>query len=266
MPELPDVEVFSRYLKRTGLHKKIEKVNVTEDRVLKDTSPQGLGRALKGRTLESLRRHGKYLFADMDNGKHLVFHFGMTGFFKYYKDESNKSDHARVIFDFVNGYHLAFDNQRMLGEIRVVKDADKFIEKENLGPDPYSKDFDLKTFREIMNNKRGSVKSALMNQKTLAGIGNVYSDEILFQAGIDPRSDVKKLSSQDLKTIYESMQYVFKKAIDAKAMREKMPNDFLTRHRNEGESCPKGSGKIRKYKFHGQRGAYYCPKHQKRKK
>lgn len=193
MPELPDVEIFNRYIDSTALHKRITDVTVKDDYVLKNISSDSLKNCLHGQAINSTRRHGKYLFLKLSSSHTLLFHFGMTGFPKYFKNEEEYPDHARLLLAFENGYFLAYDSQRKLGEIRIIEDDRTFIDDLEMGPDALDKDLDLKAFLKLFEGRRGMIKPALMDQEVIAGIGNVYSDEILFQAGIHPKSKVANL-------------------------------------------------------------------------
>jgi formamidopyrimidine-DNA glycosylase len=263
MPELPDVEVFRKYLNRTALNKKIDKVEVRDKDVLGDHSARSLQKQLKGKKFKETKRRGKYMFIKFDKNAWLVLHFGMTGFLKYYKDENKETEHARVIFNFANGYKLAFDNQRKLGKVDIAEGIEEFADENDIGPDVLKDDFDLDEFREIINKKRGIIKSALMDQKSMAGIGNIYSDEILFRAGIHPASRTQKLDDKQVKRLFRALKTVLKKAIEADVDPLKMPRSYLLPVREEGHKCPKCNGKIKSSKFSGRTG-YFCNKHQKK--
>ena len=261
MPELPDVEVFRRYVNATTLHQKIKAVQITHERVLEDISCRTLQNRLKGRKLESTRRHGKHLFVQAGPVGWLRLHFGMTGFVRYYKKSSRQPQHLRLRLDFSNGYHLAYDNQRLLGEIGWTQSPDKFVQDRKLGPDALN-DLDWHDFKWLLSGRRGSIKSALMNQNAIAGIGNIYSDEILFQAKIDPRTPVGDLINGRLKALYEAMQQVLRKAIEYRADPHKLPGHFLIPLREEGNHCPRCGGCLKKITISGRSG-YMCPDCQK---
>lgn len=254
MPELPDVEVFKRNLDATSLHQKIEKVQVTDPRILSGISERSFSRKLKGHELERTHRRGKHLFADF-NDKSLVLHFGMTGELKYYKQDS-PPDHAKVIFLFDNQYRLAYISSRMLGKVRLADSASKFIRQEKLGPDVL--EITTEDFAGILEKSRGKIKSALMNQKSLAGLGNLYTDEILFQSGIHPETPVDELSTGRIKTLYQIMHKVLQKAIEKQAKPEDMPRTYLLSHRKKDGGCPKCRGTFETIKVSG-RTTYYCP-------
>jgi len=257
MPELPDVEVFRRYMDRTSLHKKITGLEVERERVLQNITPSGLKKKLKGHRFVRTRRHGKHIFACVDEEFWIMFHFGMTGFFKYFKRAQEKPSHTRILFHFKNSYHLAYDNQRMLGKVQVVEDAGDFVRKNNLGED--ARDVSLRAFQKLIQGRRGSIKTSLMNQSLIAGIGNIYSDEILFQTKIHPKTPVKKLDQNQIKKMYQSMNQVFNTAIEKKVNPDEFPDDWLIPHRGEEESCPRCGGKIEKIKVNN-RGTYFCSK------
>jgi formamidopyrimidine-DNA glycosylase len=263
VPELPDVEIFRKYFNRTSLNKKVEKVEVAAERMLQDVSPRSLQLQLKNSIFTNTSRHAKYLFAHTDDNKLLVLHFGMTGSLHYFKNEEEKPGHTAVQIIFKNGYHLAFDCPRKLGKIYLINDKHKFIEKKKLGPDPFADNINLAGFRKILKGKRGSIKTALMDQKTIGGIGNLYSDEILFNAGIHPVSKTEKLNDNQVKKIYGAMNRVLHKAIDVKADITRMPKTFLLLNREAGVDCPGCGGKISKMTIGG-RTSYFCAKHQKR--
>jgi formamidopyrimidine-DNA glycosylase len=262
MPELPDVESFRRYMDSTSLHKKIKNVEVKSKTVLAGISPRALQTRLKGEKFKSTFGHGKYLFAETSRNDFLVMHFGMTGFLNYYKNSEEASRHIRMLINFTNGYHLGYDCRRKLGRIDLVDDYKEFLKKKKLGVDPVKEKISFSSFREITNGRKGSVKTVLMNQEILAGIGNIYSDEILFHAKIHPNSSFEKLKEKDLNEIYNRMKDILKKAISKDADPDKLPETYLLHYRRPGKDCPICSGKIKKSTIGG-RSSYYCSKHQR---
>ncbi len=257
MPELPDVEVFKRYLDSTSLHQKIKDVHVTKKRVLKGVSAPKLKKHLKGHSLESSRRYGKYLFVKVNTGRWLVVHFGMTGFLQYFKASGKKPEHTRFLLDFSNGYHLAYDSQRMLGELYLIENVEKFIDQQELGPDALV--IDAASFLDLLKGRKGSIKTTLMNQNIIAGIGNVYSDEILFQAGIHPKKSTGELDKKELGRLFRMARKVLEKAIEAQANPKRLPRSYIIPRRSEGAKCPKCGGAVKKLKFSGRTG-YFCPR------
>lgn len=126
MPELPDVEMFKKYLDATALHKTIAQVDVKSEQILEGISVQILKNELLGKRFEMTHRHGKYLFLSFNEAKWLGFHFGMTGFLKYFKKMEKAPPHDRLLIGFSNGYYLAYDSQRKLGKVLVIPDVEEF--------------------------------------------------------------------------------------------------------------------------------------------
>jgi formamidopyrimidine-DNA glycosylase len=256
MPELPDLEVFKRYVDSTSLHQKIETIEVKNGKVLGGVSAGGLKRGLEGRNFESTRRHGKHLFVELGVGRWLLLHFGMTGGLKYYKEADEEPAHARVLISFRNGYRLAFDDQRLFGKVDLIEDPDGYIQENKLGLDPL--DLDFPAFRERLEGRSGGIKATLMNQRVFAGIGNIYSDEILFQVRLHPRTSVGRLDEGSLHDLHQQTRRVLRAAIERGVEPGGLPDSYLLPHRREGEDCPRGNGKVQKTKAAG-RTAYYCP-------
>lgn len=262
MPELPDVEVYRRYINSNCLNKKIKNVKVKNTKVLENISKKKLEEKLKDNKFIDTYRKGKYLFIKTDNDFWLVLHFGMTGDVKYFKNIDDEPSHSRLLLYFYNDYYLSFDNQRMLGKINLIYDKDKYIGDKNLGIDALELDF--KGFLEIVKDRHSMIKSTLMNQKLICGIGNIYADEILFQSKIYPKIKTDKLSKNKLKLIYNNINGVLNKAIDVKADADKFPDNFIIPNRDKDGVCPKDGIKLETVKVNN-RTSYFCPKHQKKK-
>lgn len=262
MPELPDVEARKRYVDSTALHKKISSFELTAPRLLQGINPTGFSSSITDRTLEDTARHGKYLFILLDSGKYLVLHFGMTGDLSYFKDESDTPEYTYLRLDFANGYHLAYTAPRKLGRIGLTDSLEGFIEENSLGPDALgiSKD----EFEELFTKGSGTVKSAFMNQKKIAGVGNIYTDEILFQAKVHPRTEKKALDSGEIDLLYNTMLDVLTTSIERHAEVPKLPEGYLIPHRAEEASCPRCGGPVERTEVNG-RGTYFCPNCQKQK-
>lgn len=257
MPELPDVEVFKRYLDATALHQEIAGVDVADAGILAGVSARSLAGRLSGRPLEKTRRHGKHLFARAGSAGWLRLHFGMSGFLRYYKRDEQRPDHVRVAITFTNGYRLAYDCRRRLGEVGWVSSPQAFVQATGLGPDALA-DLDARRFRELAAGRRGMIKGALMDQDFIAGIGNVVADEILFQARIHPRMPVADFSADDLNRLFRTMTGVLQAAIEAKADPQKMPEDYLTPRRGGKGTCPRCGAGLERIAVSGRRG-YICP-------
>lgn len=258
MPELPEIMGFKKYIDSTSLQQKIQDVDVKNEKVLTDGSPAEFQEALNGKQFKSTSTHGKYLFLDLDSDQLLMMHFGMTGEPVYYQKAEQRPDYARVIINFSHDYHLAFNCMRMLGEMGLIKSKNEFIKEKELGPDVFAEDFDLKIFSELLQNKRGMIKSALMDQSLMAGIGNECSDEILFQSRIHPKTKVGDLDENQRRKIYDEMGKVLNKKTESNIKNEALPDSFILRHRSEGADCPICNEPIEKISVGGRNG-YYCP-------
>lgn len=264
MPELPDVATFKVYLDSTALHKRIQHTTVTDERILHGVSRQKLARRLKGNSLEGTTRHGKFMFVELKKGGWLILHFGMTGELSYYKKGGERPEHARFVLDFENGYQMAYICQRLLGEVGLTDEVSQFVEARGMGPDAMSDELDSSRFRQLLEGHKGMIKPALMNQSIIAGIGNVYSDEILFQAGIHPETHVDHLGDEDMKRLYGVMRRVLRVCSEKQADVDRLPRGYIIPHRQEGDRCPRCGGKVRKKTVSGRSG-YFCWKCQKKK-
>lgn len=265
MPELPEVEAARRTMEAEGLSRTIETVSVTPDGMTMAVSESTLRSALLGHRLTAARRHGKHLFvrSGEDRGRWLRIHFGMTGELVVDMDAADRHDpeHDRLRLDLEGDRGIVFRCPRKLGEIDLVASPEAFVEEEGLGPDVLSEGFGLKGFRDALDGRRGTLKSALMDQRLLAGIGNEYSDEILFQAGIHPGTRAMALSRDGVGELWRVVRRVLEKAADVRSGGGEVPGSWLLAHREEGEECPRCGGTIQKERIAG-RSSYLCPDHQ----
>lgn len=262
MPELPDVQVFKEYFDASALHQRVAAVEKCHHNLLHGISPDRLEEILEGHPFTATVRHGKWLFARVGENGWLVLHFGMTGCLRYYKKEDKAPGNIRLLLRFVSGYRLAFDCRRMLGRIGFSESVEKFIKARSLGPDALEVARDVANLAELLQGKRGTIKSALMDQHLLAGIGNIYSDEILFVAGIHPLTKVPELSAKQMREIARAMDGVLRRAIDCRVGEKGWPGGkWLVPRRKDGEKCPRCGGSIKKEKISG-RSSYFCRDHQ----
>ena len=262
MPELPEVETFKRYLDSTSLHQRITSVEVRDAYVLKHVSARGLARRLKGRCFENSHRHGKHLFVRAGDDLWLRLHFGMTGSLDYLKHDEETPNTARVLFRFGNNRRLVFDDQRKFGEIELIKNVNEFLQTRGIGSDAL--EITLSEFKVILGRHRGAVKAILLNQQLIAGIGNLYADEILFRARTHPATDAAKLSEKDLQRLFRETRYVLEKAIALKTDFNRLPKSWLLTHRGKRGSCPR-CGRALKSATIGGRTSWFCAHCQKRR-
>ncbi len=258
MPELPDVEKFRLYLQSTALHQQIRTTSIVDAAVLKGIGESHFSESLRGRTFEKAHRHGKFCFLRQDDQRFVFLHFGMTGFVKYYTKEMTAPEHIRLSFEFTNDYTLAYNCQRKFGQVGITNDIEGFIDSEELGPDALDGEFGEDEFIQRLQGRRGMLKTALMNQQVIAGIGNIYSDEILFQQRLHPKISLGQLKKTTLQRIYTTMREVLTKAIHAEADPAKMAPSMLTHHRYGDGKCPSCKADIEKIEVAGRRSCY-CP-------
>jgi formamidopyrimidine-DNA glycosylase len=261
MPELPEVEIYSRYFARHALQRTIRRVEVRDERILGVTRKDAFVRRLRGRAFSRVRRHGKHFFADA-GATWLHLHFGMSGDLLSYRDPAEAPRHARVVFDFDDGSKLAFDDMRIFGVADLIDDPDAFIAEHRLGRDPLDASFNVGEFRRLVAPKRGSIKAMLMSQEVVAGLGNLWVDETLFATGIAPRRAVDRLSDAEVKALFTAMRKIVREVIDRKTRGLEPPRRYLLWHREEGERCPKCGGTIRRSTVAG-RTTYACGGHQR---
>ncbi|MGF1608489.1 MAG: DNA-formamidopyrimidine glycosylase [Kiloniellales bacterium] len=268
MPELPDVELYKRRLDRHGLKHRIAKVTVSDERILAGLPVARLSKALEGQRFETSRRHGKHLLARLDRNGWVTFHFGMTGDLVAYDTDGEEPRYTRVRLDFADGGHLAYVNRRMLGHVGLTEDAETFIADEKLGPDALDPDLDERTFLAALGSSRRTLKAALMDQSAVAGIGNIFADEILFQARLHPETKLGALSDAERKRLFEATRTVLQAAIEhgagSEQFEERLPAGFIIPQRRKGGRCPRCGTAIESFKAGG-RTAYLCPNCQKPK-
>lgn len=273
MPELPDVETMRRYLQATSLHQRIEEVELHSAGYLlydHQASRSEVARRLKtelpGRSFSSTSRHGKWLFVALNGAGelNLALHFGMTGGLKYYRNPAQEPEYTRMLFRFDNGYQLAYISMRKLGAVRVTVDTEVFIEERELGPDALDPDFDFNAFKRTIADRDAMIKALFLDQKTIAGIGNVYADEILFQAGVHPRTTASRLDDEELEAVYREMNEVLRTAIERQAQPGDFPSTYIAPSRHGDGLCPLCGAELETVRV-ASRSSYFCPNRQHEK-
>lgn len=257
MPELPDVETFRRYLESRALGKVVTRAEVSAPAMVRNGSPRRLRSRLGGARFRATHRHGKYLFLECDRGGWLLLHFGMTGYPRMGRRVASR-DPARFRVRFDDGTTLTFHDVRKLGTIGWVEDVQSFIRARRLGPDAL--DMPWETFRARLGRAKGTVKTALMNQRAVAGIGNVYADEILFRAGLHPAAKAP-LPDSTWRRLHRALRTVLARAIAAGADPSRVPRTFLLPNRRTHGRCPRCGRPLSTLRLGG-RTAYYCERDQ----
>lgn len=257
MPELPDVEVFKRYFDDNALHQRIADAAVGSERILEEVSSRTLIGHLRGHRFERSRRHGKYLFGELDDHTWIIFHFGMSGRFEAFRGQQPPKG-TQLVLDFENGAHLALVMPRKLGRLGLTDNPDSYIASKGLGVDILDPKLTFARFRQLAEVHNGMVKCWMMDQAVMAGIGNIYTDEVLFHARIAPQHKLEELDAAALKRLYSQLHRVIDSAIRHNADPDNMPASFLLSHRKESAPCPGCGGKVKRIKACG-RTAWYCP-------
>ena len=238
MPELPDAVVYERRVADDALGHNIGGTTVVDPLVLGDgLEPHRFNEVLRGRTLAETHRHGKHVFVRYgDDTGWLALHFGMTGRVQVVPD-GEMPEYAYVQFHFEDGAGLAFECPRKFARVRLIDTPEAFVKAKDLGPD--ARRASVGTFLVPFENRRGTIKGRLLDQKVVAGLGNIYADEALYQEGIHPRTRVPDLSEGDLRGLYHAVQEVLDAAIAVDADPTALdPDRFMLPHRYGDERCP----------------------------
>ncbi len=259
MPELPDVEQFRRYFDSTCLRRSIRTVRVKDSRILRGCTGPSLGRALHNRMFQCSLRRGKYLIVKTDGQWQVILHFGMTGSLRFSHPRERNSPSAVLTFHFADGSKLTYVSQRLLGHIRLTKQWQAEREIARLGPDPLDPRFTHEQVACRLRSRKGRMKTLLMNQTFLAGIGNLYSDEILFQTQMHPLQNASLLTESQVKHLYRAARRILGAAIARHADIPSLPRSYLLPHRAIGNPCPRCKSPFASLRLGG-RAAIFCPR------
>ena len=271
MPELPEVETIRRQLAERVAGRTIVDAQVLDPLWTAPVAPAEVETALRGRAVERLRRRGKYLIADLDEDRYLVMHLRMTGNLLWVAAGDDAADraHLRVRLVLDDGNRLVFTDQRRFGT-GVVIDGRELLERyldARLGPEPLDPGFTPDVLRAAAHGRRAPVKAFLLDQRRVAGIGNIYADEALFRAGIHPLKPVGRLRRADFERLHAGIVAALEKGLahqgasiddyrDANGEQGSMQNEFLI-HLREGQPCPRCGDAVTKLVAAG-RGTYVC--------
>jgi formamidopyrimidine-DNA glycosylase len=272
MPELPEVEVLRRDLDKEASGKKIKSVEVFDERSLKkNPSAKAFIQALEGKKITSVSRTGKWLDLTLDKADHLVIHLGMSGQLLRSTPKIGDPDHLKVRITFTQGGALLFVDPRIFGEMAVLT-SEEFLateEIQDLGLDALDQPISWAEFGRMLMARRTKLKSLLMDQKFLAGLGNIYSDEVLFNAGLMHDRVSNSLSAQEVRRLYRGIIEVLQEAVKYRGSTLGdggyvdlfgKPGDYRQYHKvydREGEACRRCRRSIVKNKVSG-RSTYYC--------
>lgn len=283
MPELPEVETVRR-----GLLPSMEGVKITRAEVnrpdLRWPFPPRMVERLTGATVTALRRRSKYILAELDRGETLLIHLGMSGRMtvsgdplgQFAHEHPQREKHDHVVFHMANGARVTFNDPRRFGAMDLLtqgaEEAHPLLAK--LGPEPLSNAFNAAYLRGALAGKKSPIKTALLDQRIVAGLGNIYVCEVLFRTGIDPRRKAGQISAERVDTLVPAIRNVLSEAIDAggsslKDFRQADGELGYFQHNFrvygcEGENCtsPNCPGIIKRAVQSG-RSSFFCPKCQR---
>ncbi|NDJ54126.1 MAG: bifunctional DNA-formamidopyrimidine glycosylase/DNA-(apurinic or apyrimidinic site) lyase [Chloroflexi bacterium] len=266
MPELPEVETVVRGLQGENLPgREIISAESTWPRQIVTPSPDEFLHRIRGQVVESLSRRAKYIIVKL-NRDYLIIHLKMTGRLYMAPVGDEAGPYLRARFRFDDGRELRFSDMRKFGRLYLAESLDLIESK--LGPEPLSDDFTEDYLRRELARRKAVLKPLLMNQAFLAGVGNIYADEALWSARIDPRRKADTLEGDEVKRLYDAIRSVLRLGIDhegasvnwyRKANGERGEHqDYLNAYDQTGKPCQRCGNPIEKIRL-AQRGTHYCP-------
>lgn len=267
MPELPEVETIRRDLRPRIVGRTILSVRIASgaERLAVTHPPRELERLLRGRRIEELGRHGKYLLAGLDDGRTWVMHLRMTGSLVHAPatQPAGRFERARIELD--GGATLRLNDMRKFATWHLVDDPAEAMP--NAGPDALSDDFSARWLHEQLRRRRTSVKAVLLDQRVAAGVGNIYADEACWIAGIDPRTTARRIGAKRAERLHAAVRETLLESLGDRGTSFSDYRDGLGApglhavrvhvFRREGEACERCGGEIRKLRVAG-RGTHMC--------
>ncbi len=273
MPELPEVETIRRQLAPHLEGRTIADVEILDPRWTRPGLPGHVEAQLRGRVVERVGRAGKYLVWSLSEDRHLLVHLRMTGALLF--DPAVEPPHTRVRFQLDGGRRLVYVDPRRFGTGHLLEGADArdAYLAARLGVEPFTPEFTAEHLRRIARGRVAPVKAFVLDQRRIAGVGNIYADEALFRAGIHPLRAAGRLTGQQWARVRDAIEEALAAGIDAKGAsiddfrhvdgaRGSFQDRFLI-HRREGEPCPRCGQTVRKIVVGG-RGTYVCERCQPR--
>jgi len=270
MPELPEVETVVAGLRKTVLGKTIQNVEILYPKIVKSDLKM-LTKGLPGNRIKQIQRRGKNILFSLSDRNTLWAHLGMTGHMFYFGKKVKADKHDVAVFRFRgNPGELHFHDLRKFGRLSLLNHSADELPTARLGPEPLQVSF--KEFAKLFRSRKRMLKPALLDQSFIAGIGNIYADESLFEAKIHPQTRTDKLSEVALRGLYWGIRKTLKKAIRTGGSSvanyldvDGNPGHFQIYHKvygREGKPCPRCKAKIKRILV-GQRSTHFCPKCQR---
>ncbi|MEK6302015.1 MAG: DNA-formamidopyrimidine glycosylase [Acidobacteriota bacterium] len=258
MPELPEVETRLIYFRSTALGQQVERVLVTAPNLIKSETARVFARKLRGRRFVEACRRGKYLIVTLDDGRMLVLHFGMGGDLHFYQSWRERPEYTRIEFILMSGWRLAFTCPRKICRVMLVDAVSEIAALRDMGPEPGGRHFSLAYITRLCEESPARyIKPMLMDQRKIAGVGNIYADEILFASRVRPDRRASSLREEELRRIHRETRRVLRRAIET-AAEEEFPADFLVSRDWRGAGCKRCGASIERKKLSG-RTAHFCP-------
>ena len=271
MPELPEVETVKNGLKKKVLNKKITGCRVLYDGIIAYPDKDKFIKEIINQTINDIKRRGKFLIFDLDD-YYLISHLRMEGKYFIKEIDEDLSKHDHVIFTLDNREELRYNDTRKFGKMHLVKKDELDITPlSKLGLEPWDDNLTIEYLKEKMNKKK-AIKTLLLDQSIIVGIGNIYADEILFLSRINPEMCGCNLTNKNLQDIIDNTKITLEKAIQAggttihsytavDGITGRFQQELLV-HSRKSESCSECNSEILKIVVNG-RGTYYCPKCQR---
>ena len=267
MPELPEVETVARGLRAPLIGRSITGVSVDWPRTVARPPVDDLAARVVGRWITLVGRRGKYLIVGLDQGC-LLIHLKMSGRLQVVPADHPPDKHVHLLFDLDNGQQLRFQDVRKFGRVYAVDDPAEVTA--GLGPEPLADDFTLDDFRHLLSRRSGRLKSLLLNQQFLAGLGNIYADEVLFAARLHPLRKANPLTRDEQDRLYHAIRTVLGQAVasrgttlddrgyvDARGQPGRY-QEQLAVYGRQGEPCHRCQLPIERIVIGG-RSAHFCP-------
>jgi formamidopyrimidine-DNA glycosylase len=273
MPELPEVETIRRQLAPYLTARRIVEVQILDPRWTRPDPPGAVEAELRGAVIEEVGRAGKYLVWSLSGDRYLLAHLRMTGTLLY--DPAAPSPHTRVLIELEDGHHLVYIDPRRFGTGHLLHGRaarDEYLTA-RIGIEPLTPEFTAEHLRRLGRGRSAPVKAFVLDQRRIAGVGNIYADEALFRAGIHPLRAAGRLAGADWVRLRDAIEDAISAGIEAKGAsiddfrhvdgaRGSFQDRFLV-HRRAGEPCPRCGTTIRKIVVGG-RGTYVCERCQAR--
>jgi len=274
MPELPEVETVRRGLEKLILGKKIASLDIRYPKMIK-TDLNQFQKELPGQVIQSMGRRGKYLLFNLRD-KVLISHLRMEGKYFYYPDEIPERKHAHILVHFEDGTTLVYEDVRKFGTMELLAPEllDSYFISKKLGPEPTDQDFDLGRFKLALKKSKKPIKSHLLDQTLVAGLGNIYVDEVLWRAKVHPSRHSNSLTAQEARKVHDETIKVLGQAVEKGGStirsytnafgEDGTMQEFHQVYDKAGQACSRCGSTIEKIQLGG-RGTYFCPKCQRRK-